>query len=81
VNKGVKTFSDMWLADSLNVDPARLSEVCLERVDVNRLARVVISYFTLRLKLFCSIIESHLRKNAHKLGQSLDWIRVQFSGF
>jgi len=33
VNKGVKTFSDMWLADSLNVDPARLSEVCLERVD------------------------------------------------
>ena len=33
MNKGVKTFSDMWLADSLNVDPARLSEVCLERVD------------------------------------------------
>jgi len=42
---------------------------------------VVISYFTLRLKFFCSIIESHLRKKAHKLGQSLDWIRVQFSGF
>lgn len=42
VNKGVETFSDMWLADSLNVDPARLSQVCLERVDVNRLARVVI---------------------------------------
>jgi hypothetical protein len=61
VNKGVKTFSDMWLADSLNVDPARLSEVCLERVDVNRLARVVISYFTLRLKFFCSII---VRRNS-----------------
>lgn len=40
VNKGVKTFSDMWLANSLNVDPAKLSEVCSERVDVNRLANV-----------------------------------------